>query len=316
MKIVILDAMTLGEETGFDIFQSFGEVVQYATTSPEQTALRLHGATCIITNKVVINRKHLEENPSVRLICVAATGMNNIDLKAAQELGVKVKNVSGYSTEGVAQHTLAMILYGNQHLWYYSQYTRNEYCKSPFFSHHGKTIYLLKGKTIGILGLGAIGLAVARLAESFGMHVIYHSLSGNNVSQPYRHVSWKELLSNSDVISIHAPLSSLSYHIFDEAAFSLMKKDSIIVNTGRGGIIDEMALIKALSHDDIGFAALDVFEKEPIEPLHPLLSLPPHKLLLTPHIAWAAIESRKKLVSGIFKNIEEFLTPSINTTVH
>jgi glycerate dehydrogenase len=303
MLIKILDSITLGDDIDLSTLKNLGKLEIYSTTPPALTLERIAGADCIITNKVEITKFHLENTPSLKLICVAATGMNNIDLVAAQSLGIVVKNVSGYSTEGVAQHTMAMLLYGAQHLGYYAPYTRENYFSSPFFSHHGKTISLLKGKKLGILGLGTIGLEVARLALAFGLSIHYHSVSGKNLNQPFPHLDWHSFLEESDIISIHAPLNQQTKHLFNEEAFSRIKPECMLINTGRGGIIDENALYKALSTNKLKFAALDVFEKEPIDSNHILLGIANDRLLLTPHIAWAAFESRKKLLEGIIENI-------------
>lgn len=303
MKIVILDALTLGDDLDLSAIAAIGNLMIYPTTSKEEVVKRISDADIVITNKVVIGREQMETTSLLKLICVAATGMNNIDLEAAKDLNISVRNVSGYSTEGVAQHAMACILYGSQHMSYYNTYSRTEYVSSPVFTNHGRTIYELKGKTIGILGMGAIGQRVAQLATAFGLNIQYHSASGKNLDQPYKHVDRNTFFTTSDIISIHAPLNSATKNFVNAESISRMKSSASLVNTGRGGIVDEEALASALNSDKLSFAALDVFEQEPIRKDHSLLKVSPEKILLTPHIAWASLESRKKLIDGIELNI-------------
>ena len=309
MKIVFLDSKTVGDLPNLENLKSLGEVTLYSVTSPEQTADRIRDAEIIITNKVVINRELIEQTPSLKLICIAATGMNNVDLEAAEENGIEVKNVSGYASDSVAQVTFAMILHLEQNLHFYDHYVKSgQYSKSGIFTNHDRPFRQLKGKCIGIIGLGSIGQTVAAIAEAFGMEVIYYSTSGKNDEQQYRRVELGELLETSDIISIHAPLNDNTRGLIGWRELKQMKKSALLINTGRGGIINEEDLARAIEQNLISGAALDVFEQEPIERDNPLLKLEDSRnLVMVPHIAWASIEARTELLEGVIKNIKEFI---------
>ncbi len=306
-KIVVLDAKTLGN-IDLSLWHKLGEVVIYPTTKPEETIERIKNADVIITNKVVIDQKMMENSPKLKLICVAATGTNNIDLKAAQKLGIAVTNVAGYSTRSVAQHTFAMLFYLLESLNYYDNYVKSSrYSKNDIFTHLDKPFYEISGKRWGIIGLGTIGKEVAKIAEAFGCEVVYYSTSGVMRKEPYPRVSLDVLLTTSDIVSIHAPLNERTKNLITYEKLKLMKRNAVILNLGRGGIINEKDLAKALDEGLISAAALDVLEKEPIEPDNPLLKIKnKERLLITPHIAWASIEARKRLVYEIYENIKAF----------
>jgi len=307
--IVLLDADTLGEVTGFYHLTKLGNLTVYPATQPEQRIERIFGREIVITNKVVIDRDVMEACPTLKLICIAATGKNNIDLACAEEKGIQVKNVAGYSTESVVQHTFAMLFYLESHLPYYDQYVKDgHYAKSNLFTHLGKPFNELAGKNYGIIGMGTIGKRIAEVASAFGARIQYYSTTGKNLDTGYKAVLLDQLLRESDVISIHCPLTEATHNLIGYEQFCLMKKEAILVNAGRGGIINEAALAKALDEGRIAAAALDVLEKEPPEITNPLFRIRlPEKLLITPHIAWASRESRERLMDGIIRNIADYL---------
>lgn len=306
-KIVILDAKTLGKVENINILSEFGSVTSYETTSPEDTISRIADAEIVITNKVIIDKHILGHAKNLKLICISATGMNNVDLVAAEELGISVKNAVGYSSNSVAQQTLAYILRLYNQLDYYDSYVKNgNYSGSDIFTHYGPSIPELSNKTIGIIGLGNIGKTVARIVSAFGASVNYFSTSGANHNKVYTQVSLDELLSTSDIISIHAPLNENTQNLISGDQFSLMKPNAILINVGRGGIVDEAALAKAIDANKIAGAGVDVFVNEPINKDNPLLTVKhPEKLVMTPHNAWASIEARTKLIEIIYQNIKE-----------
>ena len=309
MNIVFLDASTVGDLPNLESLKEFGEVTFYQTTSADETADRIQNADIVITNKVVLSRNLMEEAENLKLICIAATGMNNVELEVAKELGIEVKNVAGYASVSVAQHTFAMLFNLLQPINYYDAYIKSgEYSKSPIFTNMERDFSEIRGKTFGIIGLGNIGRKVAAIAEAFGAEVVYYSTSGKNSDQPYKRLELDELLSASDVVSIHAPLNERTENLVGREQFSLMKPTSILINTGRGGIVHEAELAKALDEGELAGAALDVFENEPIEPDSPLFDIQnPNNLVLTPHVAWASVEARTELIEGVRENIEEFL---------
>ncbi len=307
MKIVFLDAGTIGQ-TDLSTLSRWGEITIYEQTTADEVTKRSVLADILITNKVRLPEHELSALPNLKLICIAATGMNNVDLSFAAKKGIIVRNVSGYSTESVAQTTFAMFFSLYQKLSYYDQYVKSgEYSRSNQFTHHGKPFSELSGKKWGIIGLGNIGKRVAEIATVFGAEVIYFSTSGKNRNDDYKEVTLDELLGQSDIISIHAPLNDQTLRLISIQELKLMKKNAIIINAGRGGIIDESDLTIALRNGLLAGAALDVYESEPLNPESPLLSDDvSDRLLLLPHIAWASVEARQKLVEGICTNIENF----------
>ena len=302
MKIVFLDALTLGD-VDFERFREFGDVEIYQTTSKNQTLERVKDADIVVTNKVVIDRE-IMDNSNIKFIQIAATGMNNVDLEYAKKKGIIVKNVAGYSTNAVIQHTFALVLGLLNKICYFDEYSRTKYPESKIFTHI-QNWFEINGKTWGIIGLGEIGRGVANLAKNFGAEVIYYSTSGKNQNNKFKRVSLEELLKTSDIISIHAPLNENTKNLLNKDNLNLIKDRAILVNLGRGGIINEKDLAKILEQKDI-FVGLDVFEKEPIDKNNPLLKFK-EKTLLTPHVAWTSIEARQKLMDGIYKNIKEWV---------
>lgn len=308
MKIVCLDADTLGNDVDLDaVFGKFGEFISYNMTDASQTIKRLQGADIVLTNKVLITKDVIAQT-SLKLICVTATGVNNIDLEAAKEANIPVKNVAGYSTNSVAQQTFANILALRNSTSYYENYGKNNdgWAKSPIFVNLDRPIFELSGKKFCVVGLGTIGLEIAKIAQAFGCDVCYYSTSGNNSNSEFKRVSFKEAL-QCDIISIHAPLNENTKNLFDANALNQLKDGTMLVNSGRGGIIDEEKIAQIIDEREIYFVT-DVLEKEPIRADHPLLKVKnKDRLMITPHIAWASVEARKKLIELSAKNIEDFI---------
>mgnify|MGYP002538505464 CR=1 FL=1 len=307
-KIVFLDEYTLsGADTGR--LRALGDYTGYEQTAPAEVADRCRGAEVVITNKVVIDRARMEALPHLRLICVAATGMNNIDLEAARERGIEVRNAAGYSTHSVAETTLgAAIALRRQTVWY------DRFVKSGAYSASGRQFHFhganhqLHGSHWGIVGLGTIGHEVARLAAAFGCEVRYTSTSGAVREEPYPAVSLPELLGWADTVSVHAPLNDHTRGLIGAPELAVMKQSAILVNVARGGIVDEAALAEALDRGSVAGAALDVFSSEPVKADNPLLALrDPYRLLASPHNAWATGEAIDTLVRCVARNIEAYL---------
>lgn len=308
MKIVFLDAKSIGEDIDLSGFEKLGEVVKYDFSTPQEVNARVMDADVIVLNKVPINRETIGGAGKLKLVCVTATGTNNLDKEYLDSRGIAWRNVAGYSTESVAQHTFAMLFYLLEHLPYYDEYVKSEkYVDDKMFTHFAKTFSEINGMTWGIIGMGAIGRRVAELAKLFGCKVIYYSTTGKNQQKEYPRVTFEELLGQSDIVSVHAPLTEQTEHLMDEAAFSKMKKSAIFLNLGRGPIVSEQALADALESGKIRAAGLDVLCAEPMSRENPLRRLKDSdRLLITPHIAWASLEARTRLMEIILGQIEEF----------
>lgn len=307
MKIVFLDRSTLGDDISIEDLNEFGEVVVYDVTKPDETLNRVKDADIVLTNKVVID-KEIMDNSNIKLICVCATGTNNIDLKHAKLKQIEVKNVEAYSTASVTQLSFSMVLHFMQKLSYYDNYTKSgQWEQSEIFTNHGEPFHELNNKKWGIIGFGDIGRNVAKVADAFGCQVNYYSTSGTNYNTDYTRIGLDELLYISDIVSIHCPLNKTTKNLIDESKLKLMKKNAILLNLGRGGIVNEKDLAKAIDKKQI-FCGVDVLTKEPIEANSPLRNvINSENLLLTPHIAWASIEARNRLMKGIIANIKEFV---------
>ncbi|MDU3580583.1 MAG: D-2-hydroxyacid dehydrogenase [Clostridium butyricum] len=306
-KIVVLDGKTLGN-VDYIKLNEFGQVVYYDMTYGDQVAERISDADIILTNKVILKEEQLKNAPNLKLICEMATGYNNIDIKYARKNKIAVTNVAGYSTNTVAQHTFAMLLHLYNNISYFDEFIKSgEYSKSDMFTNLNMTYNDLCGKVWGIIGLGAIGKRVAKIAQAFGARVVYYSTSGKNVNPDYAQVSFEELLDKSDVISIHSPLNEKTKGLINYEALSNMKKDSVLINVGRGPIVVDYDLARAIDEEIIGGAALDVFDVEPIPQDNPLLGVRnKERLVMTPHVAWASEESRKRLFDDLLENISAF----------
>ncbi len=301
MKIVFLDASSLGN-ANLDIFKKFGEFTTYPLTKKEEVEDRIKDVEIIITNKVWLGREEMEKAKNLKLIAISATGYNNVDLEAAKDLGIIVANVKGYSTESVAQLTLTYILATSSSLLNYNNdVKKGDWAKSPIFTMLRYPFTNLKGKKLGIVGYGTIGKRVEELALAFGMNVLVGKRPGANYSDSSR-VDFEELLKESDYISLHCPLSDSTYKLFGEEEFKKMKKDSILINTARGPIVDEDALYNALKTNEIRGACIDVMTAEPPKADNKLFEL--ENIIITPHVAWASSESIQILIDGIVNNIE------------
>lgn len=311
MKILMLDTITFGDDIDLSKFDTIGEVVKYSTSTQEEAVLRLkeHNPDIIINNKIILDEEVLSAAPALKMIAETATGFNNIDLEYTRAKGICVANVAGYSTQSVIQHTFALMFYVLEKLNYYDNYVKSgEYVDCPCFTHFAKVFPEISGKTWGIVGLGAIGRGVADVAKAFGCKVVYYSASGRSYDTEYERVSLNELLSGSDIISIHAPLNDKTENLFNYENISRMKKSAILLNLGRGPIVNDADLVRALNEGLIAGAGLDVISKEPIEKDNPLLKVQDSsKLIVTPHIAWATYEARSRLMDEVYENIRAFL---------
>jgi len=308
MNIVFLDAKTIGDDIDLGKFDALGQVTKYPFSTNHQARIRAVNADILIVNKVPINADTLDDARHLKLVCVTATGTDNLDKEYLQKRGIAWKNVAGYSTESVTGHTFALLFYLLEKLRYYDDYVKNgSYVNDTIFSHFDEVFHELNGMTYGIIGLGAIGRRVASIATAFGMHVIYASASNQPRQEGYTQVSMDVLLKTSDIISIHAPLNSYTENLIDAIALKKMKHTAILLNLGRGPIINEADLAAALLNNQIAAAGLDVLSEEPMRDNNPLLQIKDSKkLLITPHIAWASVESRIRLMDVIYSQIKDF----------
>jgi glycerate dehydrogenase len=307
MKIVLLDASTFGE-TDIGAFEQFGTVEVFQTTASNETLKRIEDADVIVTNKVVITAVMMATCKNIKLICIAATGMNNVDLDAAKRHKIEVKNVAGYSTDSVIQHTFSMLFYLIGSSGYYDRYVKDgSWSRSPVFTHVEKPFFEIKGKKWGIIGLGEIGRGVASVATAFGAEVCYYSTSYKNSNDTYPKVGLSTLLESCDIITIHAPLNANTKNLISQSELLQLKEGAVLLNLGRGGIVDEAALARIIDVKNIK-VGLDVLEVEPMKENHPLLHVKNQDALyITPHIAWTSIEARDLLISKIIDTIKTFI---------
>ncbi len=306
MKIVFLDAATLGDASLAPL-AALGELITFPTSTPEEALARVSDCEVLIVNKIIINEALLAQAPRLRLVCVAATGVNNIDFEATGRRGIIVRNVAGYSTDSVAQLAWMQILSlaGNGQA-FDCCVKSGAYSKMPVFTDPDRSYWELTGKTLGIIGLGAIGSKVAAIGEAFGMKVVFYSTTGKHQSDRYPSLPLEKLMAVSDVISIHAPYNERTADLVGEKELALMKPQAILVNMGRGGIVDEAALARAIDGERIGGAALDVFSREPVPADSPLLHTShPERFRFSPHVAWASCEARARLVDAMAENIRK-----------
>ena len=308
MKIVFLDAKTIGDDIDLSGFDELGEVVKYGFSTPEEARERTKDADVIVLNKVVINEQSIGEAEHLKLVCVTATGTNNLDKEYLAKRGIAWRNVGGYSTETVAQHTFALLFYLLEMLPYYDSYVKSEkYVNDTTFTHFARAFHELSGMTWGIVGLGAIGRRVADIAKMFGCRVIYYSTSGKNDQPGYERVDFETLLTEADIVSVHAPLDGNTEGLMDAEAFHKMKNTAVFLNLGRGPIVVEQDLADALQAGEIAAAGLDVLTVEPMTADNPLREIKDsEKLIITPHIAWASVEARTRLMKLVEENIREF----------
>lgn len=308
MKIIFLDAKTIGDDIDLSGFEKLGEVVRYDFSSAEEIPDRVKDANVIILNKAMINQSTIHTAKHLKLVCVTATGTDNLDKEYLGKNNIAWRNVAGYSTNSVAQHTFAMLFYLLEKLNYYDHYVKDErYVNDKIFTHFEEKFSEIEGKTWGIIGLGNIGRRVAQIAACFGAKVIYYSPSGSPAQEGYTQVDFDTLLSQSDILSIHAPLTEHTRDLMNETAFSKMKSSAIFLNLGRGAIVVEEDLAYALENHLIAAAGLDVLRNEPMLATNPLLKIKDsRKLFITPHIAWASVEARTRLMNIILGQIKEF----------
>ena len=306
MKIVFLDAATMGDASMAEI-AALGEFTCYPSSTADEARVRAADADVVLLNKVVVDQAFLDACPKVRLICEAGTGINNIDVKLCDERGVIVRNVAGYSTESVAQIAWMHILNLAGRAFHYNAYARDgRYSAGSIHVDADHPFTEIYGKTLGIVGMGAIGQKVAAIGTAFGMKVIYYSTSGTGHCQDYPCVSLDELLTTADVISIHAPYNERTAGLIDYEGLCKMKPTAFIVNTGRGGIAVEADLVRAVDEGRIAGIGIDVYQKEPLALDHPYLhSKHPERILLTPHIAWYSVEARARLAHEMAENIKK-----------
>ena len=304
MKIVFLDAATMGD-VSFSPISALGDLECFQTSDREEALQRVKDAEVLIINKIKVDKELVDAAPKLRLICEAATGVNNIDLEYAASKGIPVRNAVGYSTDSVVQMTFMMILSLVGRCRYFDDFVKSgEYSRSGLFTDVSKMFFELRGKRLGIIGLGNIGGNVAKVGEAFGMNVSYFSTSGTSHSKDYPSVDLDTLMSSSDIISIHAPYNERTAGLVGAEQLRKMKSTAYIVNMGRGGIIDEAALAEAIDGGWIAGAGVDVFTAEPLPADNPLLKVRNRdRLILTPHIGWASIEARERLVAMIADNI-------------
>ena len=306
MKIVFLDEYSVCGRN-IESIASQGEYTGYETTSPEEVLAHCKDAEVVISNKVVLSAETIASLPHLRLICVAATGMNNIDLAAAADHNIEVKNAVGYSTYAVAETTLCSALSLMREVVYYDNYFHSgSYATAERIFNFDRPTAQLRGKRWGIIGLGNIGREVARLAEAFGCEVVYTSTSGVKREEKYGELSLEELLKTSDIVSIHCPLNDRTAGLIGAEELKWIKPSAILINVARGGIVDEQALADALDNGTIRAAALDVFSSEPLResPLYNLRDK--RQLLASPHNAWSSVEAIDRLIGCIARNIEEY----------
>ena len=319
MKLVFLDTKTIGEDIDLSAYDALGEVVKYGFSTLEEIPERVKDADVLIVNKIAINEQTIGNAKNLKLVCVTATGTNNLDKEYLKKRGIAWRNVAGYSTESVTQHTFALLFYLLEKIRYYDDYVKDEkYINDTVFTHFAEHFNEVNGKTWGIIGLGTIGRRVADIAKAFGARVIYYSASGRNnvishllcsrAQEGYEQVDFETLLTTSDIVSVHAPLNEYTKDLMDREAFAKMKKTAIFLNLGRGPIVVEQDLYEALETGEIAAAGLDVLCEEPMSETNPLAKIKDSKkLIITPHIAWASVEARNRLMQIIVEQIREFL---------
>ena len=306
MKIVFLDAATMGD-VSFEPFERLGDFVKYENSTPQEARERVRDIDVLLINKVLVDKELIDSAPNLKLICIAATGVNNIDVEYAASKGIPVRNVAGYSTDSVVQSTFMHILSLVGGGRYFDDSVKSgSYSRSGMFTDPNWNWWELAGKTIGIIGLGNIGKKVAKIAEAFGMKVCYYSTSGTGHCKDYPCLPLEELLRISDVVSVHAPLNERTMNLLGAREFAMMKPTAYVVNAGRGAIIVEADLAEAVDNGVIAGAGIDVFVQEPIPEDHPYLKMKhPERMRLAPHIAWASVEARERLVSMMADNVRK-----------
>lgn len=306
MKIVCLDAATLGNYD-LSVFKEFGEFQSYRVTPKDKVIKRLKDADVAMVNKIIIDKEVLD-NTKLKLILETATGVNNIDVSYANSKNIIVKNAAGYSTTSVVQHTFALIFaFLNQIVFYSDWSKKGKWSECEIFTDYTKILSTLNGKKHGIIGLGTIGKEVAKISKTFGAKIAYYSTSGQNHNTEFEELNLERLLKESDIISIHAPLNEKTKNLLCYKELALLKENAVLVNVGRGGIINETDLAKILDEKNIR-VGLDVLEIEPMVKNHPLLNIKnKDNLIITPHLAWASEESLEALMKIVYNNLKEWI---------
>ena len=304
MKIAFLDAATMGN-VSFEPFERLGDFVRYESSTPEEALERVRDIDVLLINKVLVNKELIDAAPQLKLICIAATGVNNIDVDYAASKGIPVRNAVGYSTDSVMQSTFMHILSLVGGAPYFDNSVKSgSYSRSGMFTDPNWNWNELAGKTIGIIGMGNIGRKVASVAEAFGMKVCYFSTSGTGHCKDYPCLPLDQLLAASDIVSIHAPLNERTLNLIGEKELAMMKPTAFLVNVGRGAVVVEADLVKAVDEGVIAGAGIDVFVQEPIPEDHPYMTMKhPERMRLAPHVAWASVEARERLVGIMADNI-------------
>ncbi len=307
-RAVILDADTVTSgDVSLEPLTSLAETTIFGYTAPEEIATNIGDAEIVLTNKCRITEEVFQACSNLRFIGLFATGYNNIDIEAAKRHGCVVANVPGYSSDAVAQHTFALLLNHFSKIHEYNSYVQNGgWCKSKLFTHFDIPLNELSGKTIGIIGYGSIGKSVAKIAIAFGMKVLVYTRTGQSNTLD-------EVLRDSDIVTLHCPLNDGTKELINARTLSMMKPTALLVNTSRGGVINENDLADALKSGKIASAAIDVLTEEPISPNCPLLGLP--NCVITPHVAWAPIETRVRLIGLVADNIKAYLDGSPTNNV-
>lgn len=308
MNIVFLDADSIGSDIDLSGFDKLGNVTRYGYSKESEMPELIKDADVIVVNKIEVNEETVGEAPGLKLVCVTATGTNNLDKEFLARRNIAWRNVAGYSTENVAQHTFALVFFLLEKLSYYDDYVKSEkYVNDEMFTHFSNAYHELHGMTWGIIGLGNIGRRVADLAKAFGCHVVYYSTSGKHQEDGYEQTDLDTLLEISDIVSVHAPLNDDTLNLMDAEAFRKMKKSAIFINVGRGPIVVEEDLADALENGEIKAAGLDVLREEPMTEDNPLRRIKDStRLVITPHIAWASVEARTRLMGIILEQVKEF----------
>ena len=309
MKISILERDSLGIDVDMSEIDKLGEVTVYPATTVENAVEHIGDADIIIANKLPLNAETLKSAVKLKFVAQTATGTNNVDFAYTNSKGIKVANVPSYSTDSVAQHTFALLLYLVEKMRFFDDYVKNgTYSRSNCFSCLDMIYPEIAGKTWGIIGMGAIGQKVAQIATVFGCKVICYSASGRTYDMPYEQVDFDTLLAKSDILSVHAPLNEYTKGLMNYDAFCKMKSSAYFINVGRGPIVVEEDLARALEEDQIRAAGLDVLCVEPMPLDNPLLKFKDSsKIIITPHVAWATSEARQRCVDVVTENIKAFL---------
>ncbi len=308
-RIVVLQSATIGTDVDMHLFDDLGDVSYYEQVRQDQVIDHAKEAEIIVTNKNHFGKEEIDACPNVKLICLLATGYNNIDTDYAKEKGIKVANVKGYSTSTVVQLTMALAMGLIEKTAQYDHFVKSHaYEQSGCFSYFDYRFHDVASLTWGIVGLGEIGKKVAEIAKLMGAHVIYYSTGGAHEDPDFERVDFETLLKNSDLISIHAPLNEKTENLFNRDAFKKMKSTAYLINVGRGPIVNEKDLASAINEEMIAGAGLDVFDKEPLPSTSPLYTIKDNdRVILTPHIGWGSIEARQRLIKEVYMNIESFL---------